>query len=149
MDPLDKLIAAVQGGDTKEPVPLPPGAIIASGGVVITPAPKDPNSEPVMNFPASLKEKDRVLLWYREIYHRWRPDDGKPANQLGSWQTCKLAISTSLSLMQERERVNKVIEIALTQDIGRYPKVLFAFEWFDVRMSQTLRQEIKDGFVRG
>jgi hypothetical protein len=149
MDPLDKLIAAVQGGDVHAPVPMPPGAILARDGTVIKAAPKDPNNIPVMNFPAELKERDRVLLWYRQIFHSHYPGDGQPANSLGAWQTCKLAISTSLSMLEERDRINKVIEIALTQDIGRYPKVLFAFEWFDVRMGQTLRQEIKDGFVRG
>jgi hypothetical protein len=90
-----------------------------------------------------ITETGRVMLWYREIIRRSEGD------KLGEWKVYKIAVSTFLSVLDFKTRENFVLKIALEQGIGQYPKVLFAFEWFDARMQKSLRQEIHGGFVRG
>ena len=128
-DPLDKLIAEVQGADVRDPIPEPDGAVPAASF----------NEVPRFSFTSA-----EVLLWYKEIRHI----HGE-GNKFSDWKTHKIVISSLLSILEPKQRESKIIELALLQDIGRYPKVLYAFEWFDARMNKAFRQEIKDGFVRG
>lgn len=132
IDPLDKLIAEVQGADVRDPIPEPDGAAPAES---FTEAPR---------FHFNSAAPDRVQLWYKKIYHI--PDEG---NKYSDWHTHALVISALLSVLSPKERENKIIELALQADIGRYPKILYAFEWFDARMDKAFRQEIPGGFVRG
>jgi hypothetical protein len=148
IDPLDKLISAVQGKPITEPVPVPNGTVLAL-----------PVVDNVHNIGfdslgrPDLTEKDRVILWYREIERLLSSTmtRSEQIERMSNWRQFKMVVSSTaqLSLMEERARINHIIELAIQQNIGRYPTVLFAFEWYDTRLQKTLRQEMPGGFCRG
>lgn len=144
-DPLDKLIGELQGKPEREPIILPIGAQLALPVI-------DGNSSQffALGIP-DLSEPNRLVLWYREIIRHYSDSAKPPGDALSPWKQYKITITSSskLSLLEPKQRENTVITLALNQEIGRYPKVLYAFEWFDRRLGKPLRQEIKDGFVRG
>lgn len=148
IDPLDRLISAVQGKPITEPVPVPAGTRVALPVV---------DNVHNIGFDAlgrpDLTEKDRVILWYREIQRQLSTtmSKGEQIECMSSWRQFKMVVSSTaqLSMMDERSRTNHIIDLAIQQNIGKYPTVLFAFEWYDTRLQKTLRQEMPGGFCRG
>jgi hypothetical protein len=166
-DPLDDLIGAIQKGENTPSVPAGPDPVPAVPITVpsnfaflqVAKDALDTSTDGKLAFyvqdnPVKLDDIDCILLHYKTITSLITGQSYAAQYQLSGWKFELIespGVSATLGNNSQKERENRVIKLAeAVSQVGRYPNVLFAFEWRDASTGKRFKHTLpKEGHVRG
>lgn len=172
-DPIDDLIGSIQKGENTPPVPAtpdPPPAVPLAVPSQYIKMPDTLFGDQVLKQLLTLAQEMNVTsqwvaathcvtfhtitLHYKTIKALITGQSYATQYQLSEWKYLSIespGASEKLSTLPHKDRENHVIKLAeASTQVGRYPNVLFAFEWRDAATGKTMKHDLpKEGHVRG